>query len=107
MGTDRQPRHRPGSLVRQGEKGAPVVFWKTFEIDPEEENEETETRILAQYSTVFNADQVSGFKIIPQEHRQLIERNTRRWLYSGYRSRYSPWIRKTHARGRTMYVSAP
>jgi antirestriction protein ArdC len=66
-----------GAQVRKGEKGAPVVFWKTFEIESEEEDEEAETRMFARYSTVFNADQVDGFDLIPQEHRQPIERNAR------------------------------
>ena len=52
-----------GAQVKKGEKGAPVVFWKAIDIEPEEDNEEAETRMFARWSTVFNADQVEGYDV--------------------------------------------
>lgn len=51
-----------GAQVKRGEKGAPVVFWKAFEVQPEGDNQQGETRYFARHSTVFNIDQVEGFK---------------------------------------------
>ncbi len=53
-----------GAQVRKSEKGAQVVFWKSFEVEPKDDNDEPETRMFARYSTVFNADQVDGYDII-------------------------------------------
>ena len=65
-----------GAQVRKGEKGAPVVFWKTIDVEPEDDNEDKETRMFARHSTVFNADQVDGFELIPEAQRNEIERNS-------------------------------
>jgi len=51
-----------GAQVKRGEKGAPVVFYKTFEIEAESSEEDAQTRIFARYSTVFNAAQVEGYE---------------------------------------------
>ena len=50
-----------GAQVKKGAKGVQIVFWKSFEVEPEDDNQEAETRMFARYSTVFNADQVEGF----------------------------------------------
>lgn len=50
-----------GAQVRKGEKGTPIVFWKTIDIEPQGEDAEAETRMFARHSTVFNAAQVDGF----------------------------------------------
>lgn len=50
-----------GAQVKRGEKGAPVVFYKTFEIEAEDGQEDPQTRIFARHSTVFNAAQVEGY----------------------------------------------
>ena len=52
--------------MKKGEKGSQIVFWKSFEIEPQGDNQEAETRMFARWSTVFNADQVEGF-MIPEE----------------------------------------
>ena len=52
-----------GAQVKKGEKGIRIVFWKSIKIEPQDENEEEETRMFAKYSTVFNADQVDGYEI--------------------------------------------
>lgn len=58
-----------GAQVRKGEKGTCIVFWKVLDIEPEDDNEEAESRMFARWSTVFNADQVEGFDI-PTEKRE-------------------------------------
>lgn len=50
-----------GAQVKRGEKGAPVVFYKTFEIEADDGQDDPQTRILARHSTVFNAAQVEGY----------------------------------------------
>lgn len=50
-----------GAQVKRGEKGAPVVFYKTFEIAAESDGEDPQTRRFARHSTVFNAAQVEGY----------------------------------------------
>ena len=52
-----------GAQVKKGEKGAQIVFWKSFEVEPEDDNQEAETRMFARYSSVFNADQVEGYDL--------------------------------------------
>lgn len=52
-----------GAQVKKGEKGAQIVFWKAFDVEPEDDNQEAETRMFARYSTVFNADQVEGYEV--------------------------------------------
>lgn len=51
-----------GAQVKRGEKGAPVVFYKTFEIESEDEKDDPQTRIFARHSIVFNAAQVEGYE---------------------------------------------
>ena len=46
--------------VRKGEKGTPIVYWGTIDIEPADDNEEASKRMFARYSHVFNADQVDG-----------------------------------------------
>lgn len=58
-----------GAQVRKGEKGTSIVFWKLLDVEPEDDNDEAETRMFARWSVVFNADQVEGFEI-PTEERQ-------------------------------------
>ena len=52
-----------GAQVRKGEKGAPVVFWKTIDVEPQGDDEEAGTRMFARHSSVFNAEQVDGFTL--------------------------------------------
>lgn len=61
-GTYKQWQER-GAQVKKGEKGTQIVFWKSFEIEPQDGSGEPETRMVARWSTVFNADQVDGFTI--------------------------------------------
>lgn len=66
-GTYRQWQNR-GCQVRKGEKGSLVVFYKKLEFeaeDPETGETETEERLMARASTVFNADQVDGYESEP------------------------------------------
>jgi len=49
--------------VKKGQKGTKVVFWKTLETEPSADNEKSETRMFARWSTVFNADQVDGYEL--------------------------------------------
>lgn len=66
-GTYRQWQNR-SCQVRKGEKGSLVVFYKTLEFeaeDPETGETETEERLMARASTVFNADQVDGYEPEP------------------------------------------
>lgn len=51
-----------GAQVKKGEKGAPIVFYKTFEIESENGEDDPQTRAYARYSIVFNADQVEGYE---------------------------------------------
>ena len=66
-GTYKQWQER-GAQVKNGEKATQIVFWKSVEVEPKDDNEESETRMFARWSCVFNADQVEGFSIpIAQE----------------------------------------
>lgn len=56
-----------GAQVKKGEKGSQVVFWKSVQVEPSDDNQEPETRMFARYSVVFNADQVDGFTPLPDE----------------------------------------
>lgn len=51
-----------GAQVKRGEKGAPIIFYKTFEIEAEEGQDEPQTRAYARYSIVFNVAQVEGYE---------------------------------------------
>ena len=51
-----------GAQVKKGEKGTPVVFYKTFHANPDPDDPEDDgTRRTARSFTVFNASQVDGF----------------------------------------------
>lgn len=51
-----------GAQVKKGEKGAPVVFYKQFEVESENSEDDPQTRIYARHSIVFNAAQVEGYE---------------------------------------------
>lgn len=54
-----------GAQVRQGEKGATIVFYQRKEEDEDtEEDTQNPARAVIRYSHVFNADQVDGWKNI-------------------------------------------
>lgn len=61
-GTYKQWQDR-GAQVRKGEKSTVVVFYKELEVSREEAPEETETRLFARASRVFNVEQVDGFTL--------------------------------------------
>lgn len=65
-GTYRQWQNK-GCQVRKGEKSSLVVFYKQFDVEEQQDDgsTETETRLMARASYVFNADQVDGFEISP------------------------------------------
>jgi antirestriction protein ArdC len=50
-----------GAQVKKGEKASSIVFWKNIETQ-ESEAEETQPRMVARWSAVFNADQVEGYQ---------------------------------------------
>ena len=52
-----------GAQVKRGEKGAPVVFYKQFDVESDKGEEDTQTRIFARHSIVFNAEQVEGYDV--------------------------------------------
>lgn len=56
-----------GAQVKKGEKGAPVVFWKSIEVEPSDDNEDAQTRMFARHSSVFNAEQVEGYEAVSQD----------------------------------------
>ena len=58
-----------GGHVRKGEKGLPVVFWKTFE-NEETEAEKARRGVLLRYYHVFNVSQIEG---IPEEKLPEVE----------------------------------
>ena len=59
-----------GAQVRKGEKSANVVFWKFFDAEtgPDEEQDTANVRRvpMARDYWVFNAEQVDGYKQVPQ-----------------------------------------
>lgn len=62
-GTYRQWQEK-GAQVRKGERGTPIVFYKTTEADSSDAGAETETvqrRMIARASWVFNTAQVDGY----------------------------------------------
>jgi antirestriction protein ArdC len=65
--------HELGAQVRQGEKAAPVVFWKVPERGDKAEGDEERAEegsaargVLARGYSVFNADQVDGYTPPPR-----------------------------------------
>lgn len=51
-----------GAQVRAGEKGTPIVFYKSYEVEPTGD-EDDGSRLAIRYSHVFNAAQVDGFDL--------------------------------------------
>ena len=52
-----------GATVRKGEKAAPIVFYRTFEAEPEAPaTDEPERRFMARGYWVFAAEQVTGYE---------------------------------------------
>ena len=53
-----------GGKVRKGQKGSPCFFWKVYDADGSDRNEDTTTdgkkRFVARYYTVFNVAQCDG-----------------------------------------------
>lgn len=65
-----------GAQVRKGEKGSQIVFWKSYEVEAQEDHGEAETRMFARWSVVFNVDQVDGYELVPENEKgdvQIIE----------------------------------
>jgi antirestriction protein ArdC len=61
-GTYRQWAER-GATVRKGQKASYVVFYKEIEVDTAEgEENDSNRRLIARATPVFNADQVDGFQ---------------------------------------------
>ena len=56
-----------GGMVRKGQKGCPVVFWKWIEIETENGKEEIP---YLRYYTVFNVSQIDGLKL-PKFEREV------------------------------------
>lgn len=48
-----------GGMVRKGEHGSPVTFWKTYEKEDKETGKKSVLPVLKHY-TVFNLDQIDG-----------------------------------------------
>lgn len=59
--TFKQCKNKGGS-IQAGAKSTPVVFWKFFEKETEEENEEKTSTPLLRYYRVFNLDQCEGIE---------------------------------------------
>lgn len=51
-----------GAQVKKGSKGVQVVFYKQYKQEDENDDENSNIRMFARYSTVFNADQVEGYE---------------------------------------------
>lgn len=52
-----------GGMVRKGEKGRPVVFWKQIEIEEEKDGKKEKKLVpVLRYYTVFHIDQTEGVK---------------------------------------------
>lgn len=63
-----------GAQVKKGEKGAPIVFYKTFEVEGENEGDDPQTHRFMRHSIVFNAEQVEGYDVsVELEAPALIE----------------------------------
>jgi antirestriction protein ArdC len=79
-----------GAQVRAGEKGTPIVFYKSYEVQPSGDDDDG-TRLAIRYSHVFNASQVDGFEIpepAPMEPLQRHDRMKRIIRNSGIDVRY-------------------
>jgi antirestriction protein ArdC len=59
-----------GAQVRKGEKAAQVVFYKEFDVEPTEKDDDGKRRVL-RASYVFNAAQVDGFATPSPEPTEL------------------------------------
>ena len=49
-----------GGVVRKGEKGTPVVFWKQLQVEDRDEAGQKKTIPFLRYFTVFNTEQTEG-----------------------------------------------
>lgn len=79
-----------GAQVRLGEKGTPIVFYKSYEVDPTGEDDDG-SRLAIRYSHVFNASQVDGFEVpvlAPMEPLQRHDLMQRLIFNSGIDVRY-------------------
>jgi len=97
-----------GGSVTKGEKGTPVVFWKTWktmETDPDSQKTEKKSRFVLRYYSVFNIEQCAlPAEEIPQEDPTIqhfdpipnCERVVKQWIdkpeiqHNGARACYSP-----------------
>jgi len=64
-----------GAQVRKGEKASLVVFYKSYEVEPSEGDDDGKRRV-AKASWVFNAAQVDGYTLPGIPDRPLIEKRT-------------------------------
>jgi antirestriction protein ArdC len=67
-----------GAQVRQGEKAAQVVFYKEFDVEPVEKDDDGKRRMI-RMSSVFNASQVDGYEMpspLQQPDRGPVRRST-------------------------------
>lgn len=54
---------RHGAQVRKGQHGTEVVLWKPITVEPENDDDEPQSRLIARSYFVFNADQVDGYEL--------------------------------------------
>ena len=64
-----------GAQVRKGEKASLVVFYKSYGVEPSEDDDDGKRRV-AKASWVFNVAQVDGFNVPGMPERPLIEKRT-------------------------------
>lgn len=66
-----------GGMVRKGEKGTMVVFWKLLvKTETDDDGEEVERKIpMLRHFMVFNRDQIDGFDEVEVEERPDFERH--------------------------------
>ncbi|MGK2957399.1 MAG: ArdC family protein [Acidimicrobiales bacterium] len=61
-----------GAQVKQGERGSPVVFYKSAEITDKNQNDDGDenerSRAVLRHSTVFNSEQVEGWSALTVHH---------------------------------------
>lgn len=62
-----------GAQVRKGQKGTVIVFWKNLDADNADNNQDQRQRIVARWSKVFNADQVTGFDLTADKPPAIIQ----------------------------------
>jgi antirestriction protein ArdC len=85
--------------VKRGERGCPVIYWKTFEDD----GNERERRFVLRYYTVFNLAQTEGIAAPPTAQRRAFDPIVEcEKVVTGYVS--PPQVQ--HGGGRACYVPA-